>query len=103
MAGLQQRQTEGNQEAIRAVLYDEMNSCYALWYLESISLNTHRRVSNTAFHPKQLKQAKKCGNDTSCRSTLTIGCLVVRPLLPLLLNSGGDGLVPAKPGGRGGV
>jgi hypothetical protein len=46
VADLQQRQTEGNQEVIRAVLHYSMNSCYTLRYLGPISLNTHRRVPN---------------------------------------------------------
>jgi hypothetical protein len=37
-------------KSIRAVLYDKMNSCYAVWYLEPISLNTHRCVSNPHWH-----------------------------------------------------
>jgi hypothetical protein len=38
--------TTRDREVIRAVLYGKINICYAFWYLEPISLNTHRCVSN---------------------------------------------------------
>jgi hypothetical protein len=56
----------------------------------------------SASHPKQPKQVKKCGSETIDGvdySILTLGRLVVRPTLPLFKNSGLGGL-PAKPGGH---
>lgn len=69
MAGLQQRQTDGNQEVIRAVLYDKMNSCYALWYLERISLNTHRYMSNPHSIQGSLNKLKSAVSDVNYTDT----------------------------------
>lgn len=84
----------GQPKSSSAVLHDEMNSCYALWYLEPISLDTHRCVSIRSSSNK-LKSAEVRG--VASAKILTLGVLVVRPPLPLLLNSGLRGLYRQDP------
>jgi hypothetical protein len=100
VAGIRQRQTAGKEKVVRAVLYDKMNSWYAFWCLEPISLNTHRCVSNPHSIRSSLNKLKSAEvrrvagvNYTNTwsprRQAATDRCFEQR-----------FGRPPAKPGGR---